>query len=73
VATLEDQVRRQARKRGLRLVKARPRTGNVPAGGRFMLVDARTKEIVAGDRARGFGLSLEEAAAALDTSPNASR
>ena len=63
----EDQVRRWARKRGLRLVKSRPRTRDVPDVGRFMLVDARTKEVVAGDVTRGFGLSLEEAAAALDT------
>jgi len=50
----------------MQLVKARPRRSDKPDYGRFMLVDARTKEIVVGDVARGYGLSLDEAAAALD-------
>ena len=62
-----DQVRREARKRGLQLVKSRPRSSDAQGCGRFMLVDARTKEIVVGDLARGYGLSLEQAAAALES------
>ena len=55
MSLLEDQVRREARKRGLRLVKSRPRRGSEATSGRFMLVDARTKEIVAGDDAADMG------------------
>ena len=47
-------------------MKSRPRRGDEAYVGRFMLVDARTKEIVAGDHTRGYGLSLDQAGAALN-------
>ena len=60
----EDRLSRWARRHRLKLVKARPQKSG---DRRFMLVDPRTREVVAcSDPLNGYGLTLDDVAAALD-------
>jgi hypothetical protein len=60
---VENLLQRMASRQGFRLVKSHRRDPKVPDYGTYMLLDARTNVVVAGDDhslSGGFGLSLDE-------------
>lgn len=62
----ENRLRRMAERQGLALKKSRRRDERALDFGTYMLVDPyRNSVIVAGDRNRGYGLSLDEIEAEL--------
>lgn len=63
--SIEQSLRRAARRQGLRLEKSRVRDPRGLTYGEYRLVDARTNRIVAGDRHTGYGLTLADVARRL--------
>ncbi len=61
--TLENRLRRKARKHGLRVTKSRDRSIHLNNLGGYMLVDSYRNAVIAGDR---FDVPLEELEAVID-------
>jgi hypothetical protein len=63
--SIENRLRRAARRRGLRLEKSKLRDPGAIGFGTYQLVTADTGKLVAGDRRSGYGLTLEQVAGRL--------
>jgi hypothetical protein len=63
----ENRLRRRAERQGCRLLKSRRRDPYAVDYGTYMLVDAETNSVVALGLERGYGLSLDDVEAQLDS------
>jgi hypothetical protein len=63
--SVENRLRRAARRRGLRLEKSKLRDPGAIGYGTFRIVDARAGKLVAGDRRSGYGMRLADVAERL--------
>lgn len=61
----ENRLRRMAKRQGLELKKSPRRDPRAIGYGTYMLVDARTSTIKAGDQQNGYGLDMDEVEKAL--------
>ena len=61
----EDKLRRLAHDQGLHLMKSRCRTPRMPEYGTYMLIDPYVNQLAVWGLPNGFGLSIDEVAAAL--------
>lgn len=61
----ENRIRRMAQRQGLRLEKSRRRDHRAYDYGTYWLIDIDTNSVAVGDLQSGYGLSLDEAEAAL--------
>lgn len=57
---MENRLRRAADRQGLRLEKSRARDPRAITYGTYMILDASTTALVAGDSTNGYGLTLDE-------------
>jgi hypothetical protein len=63
--SVENRLRRAARRRDLRLEKSKLRDPGAIGYGTYRIVDARTGRVVAGGRRSDYGLSLADVAERL--------